>query len=54
MVLSITDSQHNNALHYAEYLYSEYRFLLIVMLSVFMLNDVTLILVVPFFKAVDR
>jgi hypothetical protein len=38
MVLSITDSQHNNALHYAECLNAEYHFLLIVMLCVFILN----------------
>jgi hypothetical protein len=42
MKLSITDIQHNNALHYAECHYDECRVLFIVMLSVTMLNVVML------------
>jgi hypothetical protein len=40
MTLSITDTQHNNALHYAECHYADCRVLFIVMLSVVMLNVV--------------
>jgi hypothetical protein len=42
MTLSITDTQHNIALHHAERCYAERHALFIVMLSVIMLNGVML------------
>jgi hypothetical protein len=42
MTHSISDTQHNNHLHYAECGYAESRVLFIVMLSVVMLNVVML------------
>jgi len=42
MTLSITDTQHNNALHYAECYYAECHSLFVVMLSVIMMNVVIL------------
>jgi hypothetical protein len=47
MTLSINDTQHNNALHYAECLYADCRVLVTVMLSVIMLNAVMLSVVAP-------
>jgi hypothetical protein len=47
MKLSITVTQHSNALHYAECLYGECRVLFIVMLSVGMLNVVMLSVEAP-------
>ncbi len=44
----ITDTEHNNALHYAEFLDAECRILFIVMLSVVMLNVVILSVMAPF------
>jgi hypothetical protein len=41
MTLCITDTQHKNALHYAE-CHSEYRVLFIVMLNVIMLTVIML------------
>jgi hypothetical protein len=47
MTLSITDTQHNNALHYDLRCYAECHALFIVMLSVIMLNGVMLSVVAP-------
>ena len=44
---SITDTEHNNALHCAEFLLAECRVLFIVMLSVVMLNVIMLSAVAP-------
>jgi hypothetical protein len=47
MKMSISDTQHNSDLRYAECGYDESRVLFIVMLSVIMLNVVMLSVVVP-------
>jgi hypothetical protein len=47
MTLSITVTQHNNALHYAECHYAEFRILCTVMVSVSRLNVIMLSVVAP-------
>jgi hypothetical protein len=47
VTLSITDTQHNKALNYAECHHDKYRVLFIVMLNVVMLNVVMLCVVAP-------
>ncbi len=47
VTLSITDTQHNKPLNYAECHHDKYRILFIVMLNVVMLNVVMLCVVAP-------
>ncbi len=48
MTLSITDTQHNNSLYYADRHYAECSFSYIGMMSVIMLNGIILSAVAPF------
>jgi len=48
MTLSITDTQHNNALYYAECPYAKCRVLFTVLVSVIRLNVVMLSVVGPY------
>jgi hypothetical protein len=48
MTLSISDTEHNNALSYAECHYAECRVLFTIMLSVIILKVIMLNVVAPF------